>query len=406
MRQNRCFFGSIFLSPRKFRFQDFMPKNLFITTIFPPSTGGIELCLHNIIKKLPKGEAVVLTQQARASEIFDKAQDYQIFRTRLESFYFRPKWLLSPVSVLKIVRKARPELIQASHGFASYFSAWCLKKFFGIPYFVWAYGLDILSMRKSALMRFLVKMIYKDAEAGIANSNFTKKEMVKAGIDREKVFVVYPGVDSKKFSPRPVPKAIYKKYNLPADRKILLSVSRLVARKGFDLVIQALPQILEKFPNAVYVLGGRGPDEARLKSLVSRASGKVQSAVRFIGFVDEQDLPDLYSSAEIFLMPSRQINEDVEGFGMVFLEANACLCPVIGGKSGGIAEAIADGETGFLVNPKDPADLAEKVNALLSDPELAKKMGERGRQRVVNEFGWEKITGGFREAIGKYESKI
>lgn len=391
------FFGLIFDLGKSFKSQVFMLKNLFITTIFPPSTGGIELCLHNIIKRLPKEKAVVLAQENDASQDFDKAQNYRILRKSLESKYLRPKWLLSPLSVLKIVRKEKPELIQAAHGFASYFSAWILKKFLGTPYFVWAYGLDILSMRKSRMMRFFVKIIYKDAAGGVANSNFTKEEMIRAGIDREKVFVIYPGVDSEKFQRQQAPESIYQKYHLPHNKKILLSVSRLVARKGFDLAIKAMPRILKKFPDAIYILGGKGPDEARLKLLVSRASPQVQDAVRFIGFADEQDLPYLYSCADIFLMPSRQINEDVEGFGMVFLEANSCACPVIGGNSGGIPEAIYDGQTGFLVDPKDPQDLAEKVNSILGDKELAKKMGEQGKRRAAEEFSWEKIATTFKK---------
>jgi len=378
----------------KFAFclQNFMRKNLFITTIFPPSTGGIELCLRNIIQRLPKEKVVVLAQENRVSQNFDRTEGYKIFRTRLERVYFKPKWLLSPFSVLKIVRKEKPEIIQAAHGFASYFSAWVLKKILGTPYFVWAYGLDILSMRKSRMIRFLVKIIYKDAAGGVANSNFTKEEMIKAGLSAEKVFVIYPGVDSEKFQRLKAPEDIYKKYQLPVNKKILLSVSRLVKRKGFDLAIKALPKILEKFPDAVYILGGKGPDEARLKFLVAKSPDYAQSATRFIGFVDDADLPYLYGRASIFLMPSRQIDEDVEGFGMVFLEANACGCPVIGGRSGGIPEAIIDGQTGFLVDPKDPEDLAKKVNRIEGDSELAKKMGERGRRRVIEEFGWEKIV--------------
>ncbi|MFA4880895.1 MAG: glycosyltransferase family 4 protein [Candidatus Doudnabacteria bacterium] len=374
-----------------------MRKNLFITTIFCPATGGIELCLHNIIKRLPKGKAVVLTSKRRElGRDFDRRQNYPIYRRGLETHFLKPKWLVSPFFALRIALKEKVEFVQAAHGFASYLAAWVLKKLLGLPYFVWAYGLDILAMQKSRFLRYLVKRIYKEAAGGIANSNFTREEMSRLGLPAEKISVIYPGVDGGCFRPGLATAEVRKKYHIPAEKKILLSVSRLVSRKGFDLVIRALPAILEKFPNTIYFIGGKGPDEARLRAMVEKSSDpKIQEAVKFIGFVQDADLPRLYNLADIFLMPSRQIEEDVEGFGMVFLEANACGCPVIGGRSGGIPEAIIDGETGFLVDPENPKDLAFKVIQLLGNENLSKKMGEAGRRRVLAEFNWEKIIKNF-----------
>ncbi len=378
-----------------------MLKNLFITTIFRPATGGIELCLSNIIQRLPKRRAVVLTNKnGDESQSFDKSQKYPIYRKRLEMHFLKPKWLASPFFALQIALKEKVEFVQATHGFASYIAAWSLKKLLGLPYFVWAYGLDILAMQKSKMLYYFVKRIYKEACGGIANSKFTKQEMSRLGLPQEKISVVYPGVDGSYFKPGLAVEKVRKKYHIPAEKKILLSVSRLVSRKGFDLVIRALPTILEKFPHTIYLLGGKGPDEARLRTMVTKSSDpKIQEAVKFIGFVPDQDLPSLYNLADVFLMPSRQINEDVEGFGMVFLEANACECPVIGGKSGGIPEAIIDGKTGFLVDPGDPQDLASKVIKLLSDDTLRKRMGQIGRQRVLKEFNWGKITKDFTKKL-------
>ena len=356
------------------------------------------MCLHNIIKRLPKGKAVVLTSKRKElGQDFDgERQNYPIYRRRLETHFFKPKWLVSPFFGLRIALKEKVEFVQAAHGFASYLAAWVLKKLLGLPYFVWAYGLDILAMRKSRFLRYLVKRIYKEAAGGVANSNFTREEMSRLGLPLEKISVIYPGVDQSCFRPGLATAEVEKKYHILPEKKILLSVSRLVSRKGFDLVIRALPAILEKFPNTIYLIGGKGPDEARLRAMVEKSSDpKIQEAVKFIGFVQDADLPRLYNLADIFLMPSRQIREDVEGFGMVFLEANACGCPVIGGRSGGIPEAIIDGETGFLVDPENPEDLAFKVIQLFRDENLGKKMGEAGRRRVKKEFNWEKIVKNF-----------
>ncbi len=380
-----------------------MRKTLFITTIYPPSIGGIELCLYNIIKRLPEGKAVVLTKKAKRSFTFDQREDYPIYRRRLELPYLKPRWLFSPILALPIALKEKVKSVQAAHGFASYFAAFWLWKLLGLPYFVWAYGLDILSMRKSCLVSWWVKRIYKGAEGGVANSNFTKGLMIEMGLEASKIRVVYPGVQSDDFKPGLPKRGVFQKYNIPEGKNILLSVSRLVSRKGFDLVIRALPEILKKFPNTVYLIGGRGPDSERLRVLAAKNS-LVKKAVRFLGFVPDYDLASLYNLASIFLMPSRFIKKhgDVEGFGMVFLEAGACGRPVIGGRSGGIPEAIVDGETGFLVDPRDPRDLADKVIMLLGDSNLRKRIGQAGRERAVLEFNWDKIVRNFQFPISNF----
>jgi len=373
-----------------------MRKILFITTIYPPSIGGIELCLYNIIKRLPEGKAVVLTKKAKGSSTFDQREDHPIYRRRLELPYLKPRWLFSPILALPIALKEKVKSVQAAHGFASYFAAFWLWKLLGLPYFVWAYGLDILSMRKSCLVSWWVRRIYKGAEGGVANSNFTKGLMIKMGLEASKIRVVYPGVQSDDFKPGLPERGVFQKYNIPEGKNILLSVSRLVSRKGFDLVIRALPDILKKFPNTLYLIGGRGPDSGRLRALAAK-NLRVKKAVRFLGFVPDYDLASLYNLASIFLMPSRFIKKhgDVEGFGMVFLEAGACGRPVIGGRSGGIPEAIVDGETGFLVDPRDSRDLADKVIMLLGDSNLRKRIGQAGRERAVRQFNWGKIVKGF-----------
>lgn len=376
------------------------PKSLFITTIYRPRCGGIEHCLENIIKRLPTQKAFILAQFNKGAIHFDPKQNYPIFRAHLDARYIKPRWIFSPLFAFKIARKLRPEMVHAAHGFASYLSAWALKKTLGLPYFVWAYGLDILSMRKSRLMRYLTQRIYQEAAGGVANSNFTKKEMARFGLPESKIMIVYPGVDPLQFQKKLDLTQVREKYHLPNQKNILLSVSRLVKRKGFDLVLRTLPTVLEKFPDTIYLIGGRGPDLSRLQSQVSK-NQKLHQAVRFIDFVSDSDLPALYSLATVFLMPSRQISEDVEGFGMVFLEANACEIPVIGGNSGGIPEAILDGKTGFIVDPDDPQDLAAKIIQLIGDENLRKQMGEAGRNRAIKEFNWDKIVNKFQEDLAK-----
>ncbi len=383
-----------------------MPKCLFISTIFSPQVGGIEICLENIIRRLPPRRAVVLTQSAPHTQAFDRKQPYRIYRASLEWRLIKPRWLMAPLFALRVARREKVRCVQAAHGFAAYFAAWFLKKVFGLPYFVWAYGLDLLAMQKSRWVRFGVQRIFREATGGIANSHFTGQLMQKLGLPATKIKVVYPGVDGDIFRPGVATEAVRRKYHLPAQKKVLLSVSRLVRRKGFDQVIRAMPAILKAFPDAVYVIGGKGPDEPRLQRIVGDLKPNERQAIQFIGFVEERDLPALYNLADIFLMPSRFLKPegDVEGFGMVFLEAGACGCPVIGGRSGGIPEAVLDQKTGFLVDPGDPQDLARKVVTLLADAGKRELMGVRARRRALERFNWQRITQDFEQALGEIRS--
>ena len=158
------------------------------------------------------------------------------------------------------------------------------------------------------------------------------------------------------------------------------------------MVIRAMPAILKEFPRTEYWIAGRGPYLDTLKTLVAELG--LQRQVRCLGFISSSERLKLYQRCAVYLMPSRAIDErrDFEGFGITFLEANACGKPVIGGRSGGVADAVLDGVTGFLVDPNSPADIAVKTLRLLRDPALARKLGQQGRERVERELNWENTT--------------
>ncbi len=177
---------------------------------------------------------------------------------------------------------------------------------------------------------------------------------------------------------------------------MLLSVGRLVRVKGFDLVIRALPEVLRAVPDAVYVLVGSGPEEESLRA-ASRELG-VEERVVFAGEVPYEELSRpggaFYNACDLFVMPSREDRESgaVEAFGIAFLEAGACGKPVLGTRSGGAGEAVLDGETGLIVEPENPAALARAIVRLLTDRELAARLGASGRERVVRELNWERAA--------------
>jgi phosphatidylinositol alpha-1,6-mannosyltransferase len=176
-------------------------------------------------------------------------------------------------------------------------------------------------------------------------------------------------------------------------------MGRLTARKGQDRTLQAMPEILREFPDAIYLIGGTGAYEGELGKLA--ASLGVEDHVRFLGNVPQELLPDLYNLADIFVMPNREsaVQSNVEGFGIVFLEANACGKPVIGGRSGGVPDAVLDGRTGLLVDGDSPEEIAAAATRFLGDPGMCRRLGEAGRDRVRRELTWDISARRIREAV-------
>jgi phosphatidylinositol alpha-1,6-mannosyltransferase len=198
---------------------------------------------------------------------------------------------------------------------------------------------------------------------------------------------IAPGIDVQHF--RPVDSSELRKQLGLANKKVIVSVGRLVHRKGQDHLIESMPQILQVHPDAHLVLVGQGPYLEHLAKLV--AVNNLQDSVSFIGRIQYQQLPNYICVGDIFVMPSRSrfMGLEVEGLGIVYLEASACGLPVIAGKSGGAPDAVIDGATGVVVDGTDNDEIASAVTSLLSDPDRAKAMGERGRQWIIDDWRWE-----------------
>jgi len=219
-------------------------------------------------------------------------------------------------------------------------------------------------------------------------SDFTAELIHQLNIDHQKITTVINGTDPDKFYPKKVP-GLQKKWGLKNER-ILMTITRLNARKGIDTVLKSLPNILERFPDLTYVIVGAGEFEPRLRALVRDLN--LGNAVIFTGRVSYEELNDYYNLCDLFVMPSISDYPNVEGFGIVFLEANACEKPVIGSTSGGIPSAVLDGETGLLVEERNPARLSRAVIELLSDPARMRSMGKKGRERVLEEANWNAVS--------------
>lgn len=374
-----------------------MKKVLIVTIEFPPQKGGIANYLAGLAGALPQDKVAVLCSKNPSPTLpFKKGESYKIYRRNLFSKFIWPKWLPIIWHLWHVARRERVEAILVGQVLPVGTAAMILNKFFKIPYFVSCHGMDILTAAEDPQKKKLMNKILEQASGVLANSEFTKNELIKLGILENKITVIFPCVESAGgIEPEKILE-IKNRLGL-ADKKIILTVGRLVARKGQDKVIEAMPKILERAPSAIYVVAGDGPEKENLKSKIENR--KLENEVLLIGEVTEEKKNAFYQLGDLFIMVPRQIGADVEGFGTVYLEANSFGKPVVAGRSGGVAEAVVDGATGVVVDPENINQISEAVIKILSDENLAEKLGERGRERVEKEFRWEAQAKKFEELI-------
>lgn len=365
-----------------------MKNNLLITLDFPPNFGGVATYYYNICLSLPSDKIIVLAPTDPLAQNFDNRQDFKVVRKGLIgknrlSIYF------SIISIIKIINRHKIDMIHIGNILPLGILAWLINKWNKTPYLIYTHGLDVVYPQKFWRKKLLMKLIIKSASALIANSNFTKNELIKLGAAENKITVVYPCSNLKPIALSETEINAFKNQHGLNNKKILLSAGRLVERKGHDQVIMALPEIIKMVPSLIYLIAGAGPRLDQLGQLATECG--VASAVRFLGPLADNELALCYNVADVFIMPSRQLADgDVEGFGIVYLEANLYHKPVIGGSSGGVPEAVLDGETGLLVDPLNTSEIAQKTIKLLTDQTYAQQLGEQGFIRASKEFIWTK----------------
>lgn len=373
---------------------------LVLSEEYLPRKGGHIIWLHEVCKRLDS--CTVLTGRVEGQPVTGEVEGVPVRRLRLS----RTRWL-RPESLLMYIRfvlaalvhvlRRRPCCIVAARIISEGVVGVIAGKLLRVPTVVFAHGEEINRLSRpvpaGARRRGTVKLkkwflwrAFKAADRIIANSTFTRDLLAAGGIDANKIELVHPGTDPAFFSPAPPDDQLVEQYDL-SGRRVLLTVGRLRRRKGQDTVIRALGQIARIHPEVVYVVSGTGPYEKELKQL-ARDEG-VAERVRFVGEVSFATLPKLFHIADVFVMPNRVLeSNDAEGFGIVFLEAGACEVPVVGGRSGGVPDAIEDGKTGLLVDGGSVDEVAEACTRLLSDESLCRRFGTNGRRRVVDGLTW------------------
>jgi phosphatidyl-myo-inositol dimannoside synthase len=365
-----------------------MPRSLLVARdYFPPQVGGISTIAARVMTEVAPREVCCLTGCHGDAYIDTPRGPARVYRS---TFPFRLPTpfdtiaLTAALSVIKLKHRTRALIVgTVGEGYIGLLA----QQLFDVPFVIFAHGNEVLSLRDSEWPRAIEAL--RAASAVMANSRFTAGIVSDFGIPPERIRVIHPGCDTEEF--RPVELDIASRNRLldgQAHSYVLLTVGNLVERKGHDLVLKAVSSLRKTIPNLLYVIAGRGPHEGALRRL-TRELG-IADCVQFKGHVAQHDLISVYNCCDVFLMPSRflPMDHDVEGFGIVYLEASACGRAVIGGRSGGIEDAILDGKTGLLVDPEEVGELEQTVLRLWRDAALRAALGVAGRKRIISELTW------------------
>lgn len=360
-----------------------MKKTLLLTLEFPPFYGGVANYYYNIVKRLPVDKIVVLTS---AKGQLKKLANFKIYYKKLiTNLPIWPKWSLALVEIYLLVKKEKIEIIWAGQVLPLGTICLLTKKLLKIPYFISLHGTDLLTAQKNNHKKKLLKIILDQAEFITANSQFTKNEILKLGIAETKIIIIYPCPNEMPVTNKNILNELINEYQLQ-NKKLILSVGRLVQRKGQELVIKALPSVIKKFPEVKYLIIGQGPLKNHLLNLINQY--QLENYVYILDNINTDLLPYFYQLTNLFILTPITINNEVEGLGMVFQEAALFAKPIIGSFNGGIPEIIIDKQTGILVDPANLANISQAIIAILTNHYNAHNLGQAAKSYVLEKFQW------------------
>jgi phosphatidylinositol alpha-1,6-mannosyltransferase len=360
--------------------------HLLVTNDFPPKVGGIQSFLWELWRRLPPERVVVATASYPGDHEFDAHQRFRVERL--------PARVLLPVpSVLRRVRTLAEEVDAGLVVVDPALPLGALGPRLGRRYGLVLHGAEVTVPARLPGTAATLRGLLRGAAVLVAGGRYVAAEARRLAGDDLEITMVPPGVDTERFRPSPPEERRRARAaaGLPAEGRLVLALSRLVPRKGIDVVIAAAALLAPSRPDLVVAVAGAGRDRARLER-AARAAG---APVRFLGRVAEEDLPGLMAAADVLAVPcrSRWGGLEQEGFGIVFLEAAACGVPAVAGRTGGAAEAVVDGETGAVVDrPDDPLAVAAALAPLLDDPGLRAAWGRAARRRAEEQFRYDRLA--------------
>lgn len=351
---------------------------LLFTLEYPPFKGGIANYYGNLVGRWPISVKTPV----------DKSDDVFVLHNndgKLIKEWLWPKWLPAIWCLYKIIKNEKIDHVIVGHILPLGVATLIVSKFTKTSYSVVLHGMDLNYAQKTSRKRNLARKTLVKAKNIICTNSFVKKATEdflnnQAG---SKLFIVNPGIEGNVIIKKEIIEDIKNKHNL-SGKMVLFSIGRLVKRKGFDNVIRAMPEILQSNPNLYYFIAGDGPDKVYLKELA-----KGTKNIIFLGPISDEEKWAWLSICDIFIMPSRDVDGDVEGFGIVYLEASLAGKPIVAGDSGGVRDAVLGAHSGILVDPENIDRIAGAVIGLSQDTQLRLKLGDQGRERVKKEFNWE-----------------
>lgn len=348
-------------------------RTLLFTLEFPPFNGGIANYYGNLTAYWPLGENLVVLNNNQGDLM------------RRRGFL---SWWPAIHALKEKIALGHIDFVLVGQILPLGTAAWILSLSQTVRYGVFLHGLDLSAARRVWHKRLLARMILARAEKIVCANSFVAAQAAAFVGSNEKISIINPGVQNAVPSVDPADIAEITKRHDFTGQTLLFSLGRLVRRKGFDMVIQALASMpvpsLERF---VYCIAGAGQDEERLRQLVPE---KLFGRVIFVGDISETEKWAWLKLCDIFIMPSRNIKGDFEGFGLVYLEANLSAKPVIAGDAGGVRDAVIDGQNGLLVNPEDVVSIREAIIKLADDPARRERLGRFGQERALQDFSWER----------------
>ncbi|MBN1197323.1 MAG: glycosyltransferase family 4 protein [Candidatus Aminicenantes bacterium] len=389
--------------------------NIVVATAFHPIEGGIETFMYQVAKNWNLGESIVYCQGNSGEEQLKKepfsincrpaeSRAFFVNLCRLIKRGYRSPWLCfllavnrdfvkhSGHRVLNILDDLKPDadfVIQSSTVIPNGAIGVILKKILKKKLVVYIYGSEINRFKRKVNNRLLMKHVFSKADRVISISGYTSELMRGLVRNPDVIRTVNIGVDTDRFFPMKSRPEICEMSGIPMQAYVFLTMGRLIRRKGHDQVLKALALIRPRQKNIFYIIAGRGPEEDHLKQLARKLG--IYDHVRFVGFVKHSQVNAYMNACDCFIMPNREENGDVEGYGLVFIEANACGKPVIAGKSGGAVEAVKDNVTGLLVDPRSVEEIAAKMELIMRDHALAQRLASAGLRRAREELAWEKV---------------
>ena len=362
---------------------------LMITELFLPTKGGTAVMFDGDCRELGGKEIHIVTAAVPGSEAFDRDHPNTVHRLVLE----RSPWL-RPESLVMYLRLLRRSFaLAAEHRFASVLAgralpeglvAWIVGRLRGGVVVVYAHGEELTGWGRGWKFRAM-RFVLQHADRVLANSAFTRDTLIELiGVRAARIVMVYPTVDTDRFQPGLFSGDLRQQLGLVPDQELILSVGRLQRRKGFDQVVRALPSLVAGGLDVHYALIGIGEDRDHLLALAQQQG--VAARLHLLGHVEPADLPRWYNAADVFAMPNRDIDGDTEGFGIVYLEANACGRPVLAGRAGGTGSAVEHGVNGLRVEGEDIGEVGAALALLLTRGEPTQRMAAAARQHVEANF--------------------